>query len=605
MLSEREETAVPRPRALDSSTLAEAFQVTVAENAERTALRTKDDEFSATWAEYGDRVRAVAAGLAALGVGRGDTVGIMLSNRPEFHFVDTAAMHLGATPFSVYNTSTAEQIEYLVADAANPVLVTEQAFLDTVLAVRGAAEALEHVVVVDGDPRDGAIALAELEAGGDPGFDFEATWRAVEPEDPATIIYTSGTTGPPKGVQLTHANVLSAFRSYDEIFRLPSDGGLISWLPMAHIAERNATHYGPIGNGSTTTCCPDPRQVVAYLAEVRPVWFFAVPRVWEKLKAAMEIGIEAEPDAERRQAVEWALGVGRQVVAAEQAGEEPAAELVAEHAKAEATVLASLRERVGFDQLRWAHVGAAPCPRETIEFFHAIGLPLAELWGLSESTGAGTCNPPERIKIGTVGPAAPGAELKLAEDGEVLLRSGAVMLGYRNDPEKTAEALDDEGWLHTGDVGELDADGYLTIVDRKKELIINSAGKNMSPANIEARLKAASPLIGQVCAVGDDRPYNVALITLDADFAPVFAQQHGIEDHTPASLGAEPKILEEIEAAVERGNAGLARVEQVKKFKLLPSDWQPGGDELTPTMKLKRRPIARKYEAEIESLYMD
>ena len=595
---------MPRPRALEAATMAEAFQVTVAERGGQTALRTQGDEFHATWAEYGERVRAVTAGLAALGVGRGDTVGIMLTNRPEFHFADTAAMHLGATPFSLYNTSTAEQIEYLVADAANTILVTEQAFLDTVLAVRGGANALEHVVVVEGEPRDGAISLAELEAGGEEGFDFEATWRAVEPADLATVIYTSGTTGPPKGVQLSHANILSAFRSYDEIFRLPSEGGLISWLPMAHIAERNATHYGPIGSGVATTCCPDPRQVVAYLAEVRPIWFFAVPRVWEKLKAAMEIGIGAESDEKRRQAIEWALGVGRRMVAAEQAGEEPSEELVAERTKAE-EVLAALRERVGFDRLRWAHVGAAPCPQETIEFFHAIGVPLAELWGLSESTGAGTCNPPERIRIGTVGPAAPGAELKIAEDGEVLLRSGAVMPGYRNAPEKTAEALDPEGWLHTGDVGELDADGYLRIVDRKKELIINSAGKNMSPANIEARIKSASPLIGQVCAVGDDRPYNVALVVLDPDFAPVFAQQHGIEDLSPEALAAAPAIREEVAAGIERGNAGLSRVEQVKKFELLPIDWQPGGDELTPTMKLKRRPIARKYEAEIEALYSD
>jgi long-chain acyl-CoA synthetase len=596
----REETQLPR--ALEAPTMVEAFQVTVEERGAQTALRTKDDEFHATWAEYGERVRAVAAGLAALGVGRGDTVGIMLTNRPEFHFVDTAAMHLGATPFSLYNTSTAEQIEYLVADAGNVVLVTEQAFLDTVLAVRAADNALEHVVVVDGEARDGAISLADLEGRGDPGFDFEATWRAVQPDDVATVIYTSGTTGPPKGVQLSHANILSAFRSFDDIFRLPGEGGLISWLPMAHIAERNATHYGPIGSGVATTCCPDPRQVVAYLAEVRPVWFFAVPRVWEKLKAAMEIGIGAEPDENRRQAIEWALGVGRRMVAAQQAGEEPSAELAAEHAKAE-EVLKALRERIGFDQLQWAHVGAAPCPQETIEFFHAIGVPLAELWGLSESTGAGTCNPPERIKIGTVGPAAPGAELKIAEDGEVLLRSGAVMAGYRNAPEKTAEALDDEGWLHTGDVGELDEDGYLRIVDRKKELIINSAGKNMSPANIEAKIKAASPLIGQVCAIGDDRPYNVALVVLDPDFAPVFAQQHGIEDTSPEALAAAPAILEEVAAGVERGNAGLSRVEQVKKFKLLPTDWQPGGDELTPTMKLKRRPIAHKYEAEIEALY--
>ncbi|HEY6731080.1 MAG TPA: long-chain fatty acid--CoA ligase [Solirubrobacterales bacterium] len=593
-----------RPQALNSATLAEAFQVTAAEHAAQTALRTKEDELSFTWAEYAERVQAAAAGLAGLGVGRGDTVGIMLTNRPEFHFVDTAAMHLGATPFSVYNTSTAEQIEYLVADAANTVLVTEPAFLDTVLAAREATATLEHVVVVDGEPRDGAITLGELEARGEPDFDFEATWRAVQPDDLATVIYTSGTTGPPKGVQLSHGNILSAFRSFDDIFRLPSEGGLISWLPMAHIAERNATHYGPIGSGVATTCCPDPRHVVAYLAEVRPIWFFAVPRVWEKLKAAMEIGIGAEADANRRQAIEWALGVGQRMVAAEQAGEEPPAELVAEHAKAE-EVLAALRERIGFDQLQWAHVGAAPCPQETIEFFHAIGVPLAELWGLSESTGAGTCNPPDRIKIGTVGPAAPGAELKLAEDGEVLLRSGAVMPGYRNAPEKTAEALDDEGWLHTGDVGELDEDGYLRIVDRKKELIINSAGKNMSPANIESKLKAASPLIGQVCAIGDDRPYNVALVTLDADFAPVFAQQHGIEDTSSESLATTPAILAEVEAAIERGNAGLARVEQVKKFELLPTDWQPGGDELTPTMKLKRRPIAHKYEAEIEALYAE
>ena len=242
MLTGPEETQVSRPRALESATMAEAFQVTVAEHGARTALRTKDDEFHATWAEYGERVRAVAGGLAALGVGRGDTVGIMLTNRPEFHFVDTAAMHLGATPFSLYNTSTAEQIEYLVTDAGNSVLVTEQAFLDTVLAVRDSAEALEHVVVVDGEPRDGAISLADLEGRGEKGFDFEAAWRAVGPDDLATVIYTSGTTGPPKGVQLSHDNILSAFRSFDDIFRLPSDGGLISWLPDRKSTRLNSSH---------------------------------------------------------------------------------------------------------------------------------------------------------------------------------------------------------------------------------------------------------------------------------------------------------------------------------------------------------------------------
>jgi long-subunit acyl-CoA synthetase (AMP-forming) len=480
---------------------------------------------------------------------------------------------------------------------------TEQAFLATVLAVRDAVDALEHVVVVDGEAAGGAITLAELEAMGEPGFDFDAAWRAVEPEDLVTLIYTSGTTGPPKGVQLSHANVMAAFNSFEELLRLDSDSRLLSWLPMAHIAERNATHYAPIVFGAGTTCCPDPRQVVAYLTEVRPHWFFAVPRVWEKLKAAMEIGFAADPDPERQQAVDWALEIGRRRLEIEQAGGEVPVDLAAEHARAEEQVLGELRQRVGLDQLLQANVGAAPTPRETIEFFLAMGVPLSELWGLSETTGVGSVNPPGAIRVGTVGPAAPGVELKLAEDGEVLMRGGTVMAGYRNEPEKTAETIDSEGWLHTGDVGEFDPDGYLRIIDRKKELIINAAGKNMSPANIEARIKSASPLIGQVCAVGDNRPYNVALIVLDPDVAPVFAQQHGIENGSLADLAAEPAIRAEIEAAVERGNAGLSRVEQVKRFELLGSEWGPGGDELTPTMKLKRRPIGRKYEAEIERLY--
>ena len=591
-----------RPEGLDAPSVAAAFQATAAAHPAAKALRTKDDEVSVSWGEYAERVRAVAAGLSALGVGRGDTVGIMLTNRPEFHFADTAAIHLGATPFSVYNTSAAGQIEYLVADAGCRVMFTEPQFLETVLAVREAVDALEHVVLVEGEG-DGVLSLAELEAMGEPGFDFEAAWRAVEPDDLVTLIYTSGTTGPPKGVQLTHANVIAAFESMDQVLRLGSDSRLLSWLPMAHIAERNATHYAPILFGAGVTCCPDPRQVVAYLTEVRPHWFFAVPRVWEKMKAALEIGIATDADPERQRAAEWALEVGRRKVETERAGGEVPADLAAEHARAEEQVLSELRRRVGLDHLLLASVGAAPTPRETIEFFLAMGVPLAELWGLSETTGVGACNLPGAIRLGTVGPAAPGVELKLAEDGEVLMRGGTVMAGYRNDPEKTAEAIDSEGWLHTGDVGEFDPDGFLRIVDRKKELIINAAGKNMSPANIEARIKTASPLIGQVCAVGDNRPYNVALIVLDPDVAPAFAQQHEIENGSLADLATAPAILAEIEAAVERGNAGLSRVEQVKRFELLPAEWAPGGDELTPTMKLKRRPIERKYEAEIEGLY--
>jgi long-chain acyl-CoA synthetase len=556
-----------------SPTVAEAFQKTAARHPERCALRLKDDELSITWAEYADKVRRTAAGLAGLGLERGATMGIMLTNRPEFHWFDAAALHLGATPFSIYNTYAPEQIEYQLRDAAASIVVTEKAFADR---IRG----VEHVIVVD----DGG----EVESHAPPGFDFEAAWRAVQPDDTLTLIYTSGTTGPPKGVQLTHANLIAAVNGFDQVIAFPDDGRVVSWLPMAHIAERACSHYLPMLLGFTTTCCPDPRQVVAYLPEVKPTWFFAVPRIWEKLKAAIEAGVAAEQDAAKKQATEWALGVGLRKVRAEQTGEEVPEELRQEHAKADELVLSKIRARLGLDEVESVNVGAAPTPREVIEFFHAIGVPLAELWGMSETTGYGACNPPEKIKIGTVGPPSPGAEIKLADDGEVLIRGPVITPGYRNQPDKTREAIDDEGWLHTGDVGEFDEDGYLKIVDRKKELIINAGGKNMSPANIEAKVKAASPLIGQVLAIGDGKPYNVALITLDPDVKAGFPQD---------------RIEAEVQRGVDAANEQLARVEQIKKFKLLRDEWQPGGDELTPTMKLKRKPIHEKYAEEIEALY--
>jgi long-chain acyl-CoA synthetase len=571
-----------RPAGLDASTVAEAFQLTAAAHPDRPALRLKDDEFSISWSEYADKVRRVAAGLAGLGLERGDSMGIMLTNRPDFHWFDSAALHLGATPFSIYNTYAPEQIQYQLRDSEARILVTEKAFLDRVEGLEG----VEHLIVVDDE--DGI----DVEAQAPEGFDFDAAWRAVKPDDALTLIYTSGTTGPPKGVQLTHSNLISAVQGFDEVIAFPADGRVVSWLPMAHIAERACSHYLPMLLGFTTTDCPDPRQVVAYLPEVRPTWFFAVPRIWEKLKAAIEAGVEAEQDEARKQATQWALDVGLRKVKLEQAGEPIPEELQAEHAKADELVLSKIRERLGLDQVESVNVGAAPTPREVIEFFHAIGVPLAELWGMSETTGYGTCNPPERIKIGTVGPVSPGAEIKLADDGEVLIRGPVVTPGYRNQPEQTREAIDEEGWLHTGDVGEFDDDGYLKIVDRKKELIISAGGKNMSPANIEAKVKASSPVIGQVVAIGDMRPYNVALITLDPDVAPAFAQQHG-----------EEAVLAEVERGVAAANEQMARVEEIKTYKVLPNEWEPGGDELTPTMKLKRKPIHQKYEEEIEALY--
>jgi long-subunit acyl-CoA synthetase (AMP-forming) len=589
---------VPAARA---ATIAEAFRITAAERAEDVAIRTRGDAFTITWGELRERVDALAGGLAELGLQRGETLALMLSNRPEFHICDLAGMMLGATPFSIYNTYTPEQIEYLVADADAKILICEQQYLPQVLQASAQLPGLAHVIVVDGEAPEGTLALADVEAM-NPDFDVEASVAQIKPTDVLTLIYTSGTTGPPKGVQLIHRNLLAAVDGLEALIDFPRDGRVISWLPSAHVAERNAHHYLPIVYGLQITCCEDPRQVLSYLPEVRPSWFFAVPRIWEKLKAGLETMMAGQPD-EQREAMQAALEAAVRKVRLEQAGEEVPAELAEQVAKADAEIFAGLRETLGLDQVEAINVGAAPTPVEVLEFFHAIGLPLAELWGMSETCGAGTVNPPGRIKIGTVGPPAQGVEIKLADDGEVLIRSDVVMIGYRNLPEKTREALSPDGWLSTGDIGVLDEDGYLTIVDRKKELIINAAGKNMSPANIEATLKTSSPLIGQAMCIGDRRPFNTALIVLDADFAPAWAAKEGIEDTTLEGLARDEWVREQVQTGVDLANEKLARVEQVKRFAIVEGDWLPGGDELTPTMKLKRRPIAEKYESAIDAMY--
>ncbi len=588
-------------RAVDAPTVSEALRRTAASHPDIVAVRTVDDSVSLTWAELLRRVDDVAGGLARLGVGRGDTVAIMLGNRPEFHIADLAAAMLGATPFSIYLTYPPEDIQYLIQDADAKVAIAEQAYLEPLLTARRDLPNLAHVVVVDGEAPKGTIALAEVE-GSNPGFDPIAASAEIRPHDLVTLIYTSGTTGPPKGVQLTHHNVMAAAETVEQVIRFEPGGRVISWLPAAHIAERMAHHYIPVVYAGTITCCPNPRDVLSYLPQVRPTWFFAVPRIWEKLKAGLETMQAAQPEEQRRP-IEQAMRASLERVRLRQRGEPVPGELEAQVAKADEEMFSKLRAMLGLDQLIAVNVGAAPTPVEVLEFFHALGIELAELWGMSETCGAGTCNRPGEVKIGTVGPANPGIELKIADDGELLVRGECVMTGYRGAPEQTAEALDADGWLHTGDIGQIDADGFLTIVDRKKELIINAAGKNMSPANIEARLKTSSPLIGQAICIGDSRPYNTALIVLDADFAPQWAAQQGIEATTLEDLARDPNVKAAVEAAIEDANQHLPRVEQIKKLTIVSGDWLPGGDELTPTMKLKRRPIAAKYAAEIEAMY--
>ncbi len=592
-------------RSLQARSMCEAFQLTAGARPEMTALRTIGDAVSISFGEYSDRVRRLAGSFHALGVRRGDTVGFMLTNRPEFHLLDTAVMHLGATPFSIYNTSSPEQVAYLLADAGNRVMVVEAAFLDRALAAIEQADSVEHLIVLDGTSAN-AISLSELEAlTPDPDFDFEASWRAVAPEDVLTLIYTSGTTGPPKGVQITHANELAQCRGLYEATGWAAGGSMVSFLPSAHIADRGVLHYGQMIWGFTLTDCPDPAQVFKHVAEARPTRFGSVPRMWEKLMAALQAGFAAEPDEGRRRAVDRALELGLARVRSQQRGETQAPELEEAYRRAEDQIFAAVRAKLGLDRCEHYMIGAAPAPREVFEFFASLSIPICEVWGMSELSCVATLMPADGLRFGTVGKPLPGVEIMIAGDGEVLVRGEIVMGGYRNQPEKTAETIDQDGWLHTGDIGELDDEGYLKIIDRKKELIINAAGKNMSPANIEQQLKQGSPLIGQAVAVGDSRPYNVALIVLDPDAAAGFAQRHGLPDASPQALAGEPAVLEEVSAGVARANSHLSRVEQIKRFTVLPCDWAPAGDELTPTMKLKRKPIAQKYSREIEALYAE
>jgi long-subunit acyl-CoA synthetase (AMP-forming) len=566
-----------------------AFDATVERLGDDVAIRTADDAVTLTWNELRHRAHAIAGGLAGLGVSKGDTVALMLNNRPEFIPIDLAAVSLGAIPFSIYQTSSPEQIEYLLSDAGSRVAVVESAFLDQIQAAKQRLPDLEHVVVVDGD--GGARTLSDLEAA-DPEFDPAPIAEQIDADDLLTLIYTSGTTGPPKGVQLTHRNLMGLVCGVEDVIDMPRRGAkVISWLPAAHIAERGAHYYMPMILGVQVTICPDPRKIVEFLPQVNPTWFFAVPRIFEKLKAGIEAKLAGLP-GEEGEAARQAVAAAVRKVELETEGQDVPEELRRAVAQADEQMFAPLRAQLGLDAVAAINVGAAPTALEVLQFFHAIGIPIGELWGMSETCGVATCNPPGRVKLGTVGPPVPGIEIRLAEDGEVMVKGESVMSGYRNMPEKTAETMTDDGWLLTGDIGELDEDGYLTIVDRKKELIINAAGKNMS-------------LVDQAVAIGDNRKYVTALLTLDPDAAASWARKHEPEGVEIDALADNPELVAEVERGVEEANEGLSRVEQIKRFKILPEPWEPGGDELTPTMKLKRRPIADKYADVIEALYSD
>ncbi|MFI5775632.1 AMP-dependent synthetase/ligase [Nocardia sp. NPDC051570] len=586
--------------------MCEAFQGNVARHPDLIALRTRGDSVAITWREYGTRVRAIATGLAAVGVRPGDTVALMLTNRPEFHLCDTAVLHTGATPFSVYNTNPVDLLAYQFGNAEPRVVICESQFVPQILAAAEKAAAqghqVEKVICVDG-AAEGVAALSEVEALDASEFDFESAWRAVDPDDLLTIVYTSGTTGPPKGVELTHTNFIENARIIDEFGGGGPEDRVVSYLPDAHAANRWFAHYLNLLHAAQITTVAELKQVAEALTEVHPTVFLGVPRIWVKVKAALEERLAAEPSSARRALADWAIATGRARARAISDGRRPGIFDNLRYVLADRLVLGTIRTRLGLDRTRIGVTGSAPIPRDTHEFFLGLGIPLCEGYGMTECTAGATVTRPERIKIGTVGTPLPGAEVSIAEDGEVLVRGKMVMRGYRKDPEKTDETIDSDGWLHTGDIGEIDDEGYLKIVDRKKELIINAAGKNMSPTNIENTITAHTPLAGTVTVIGEGRSYNTALICLDPDLAASFAGRHGLPGDDIPALAANPLVRANIEEGVATANAQLSRVEQVRKFAVLPDVWTPGSECLTATGKLRRKPIAAAYADTIESLY--
>jgi long-chain acyl-CoA synthetase len=472
-------------------TVCEAFQRTRKIDPGAVAFRTPGDAVTVTWAEYDSRVRALASGLHALGVRRGDVVALMMRNRPDFALVDTAAMHVGATTLSVYNTSSAAQVAYVLGHSGARIMLCESGMVSTVVA--SGAE-LDHLVSMDGPVEGADLTFAELETMQSATLDFESSWEATKPDDIVTLVYTSGTTGDPKAVEISHANVLAAAFGLNTVIPIEFGDRITSFMPAAHIADRVSSLYWMAILGMQVTYVEDAKAILPALIDTRPTVWFAVPRVWEKFRAALEAKVDSMTDDSARETTRRAIELGRQRSRARLGGPDLSAEDAAEWRTLDARVLSQLRAAIGLDQARASICGSAPISPATLEFFLAIGITVVEVWGMTETTGIGTMNPPDAIRLGSVGRVFPGNEISVAEDGELLVRGPVCFGRYRHAPELTVAAIDGDGWVRTGDIATIDSDGYVRIVDRKKEILINAAGKNMSPANIENAVKAACPL---------------------------------------------------------------------------------------------------------------
>ncbi len=561
-----------------------------------------------TWREVRESALDAAAGLVDLGLEPGDHVAIMASSRIEHVLADIAAVHAGGVPISVYATLSPTQVEQVAADARPTVVVLEGA--DQVARWESTLAGADHiraVVVLDADAAAGRTTWDQLVSTGaarraaDPSL-VQARVDQITPDQPLTVLFTSGTTGAPKGVVLTHTNLLFEAESSNTTAGTTEPGITLSYLPFAHIAERILGMYIPQHQSGHVHLIADPSLLVGALAEVRPTRFFGVPRVWEKIRTGVSARLAAEPDEQKRAGIEQAMAVGLEYVEALQYGNSPSPELTARFEAVDGAVLGLLRGLLGLDRCTWAASAAAPMPEEVARFFAGLGMRIYDVYGMTETSSAVAACGPDSFRLGTVGRALAGIEITLAEDGEILARGPVATPGYLNRPEATADLFDTDGWVHTGDIGEIDADGFIKVVDRKKEMIITSSGKNIAPSNIENMLKE-SPLVGHALAYGESRPYVVAVMTLDPEIAPLVAAKVGVEFTDLAALAADPTILAMVGQAVDSANERLSRPEQVKKWTLLPVEWTAESAELTPTLKLKRRVVHTNYSGQIDSLY--
>jgi long-chain acyl-CoA synthetase len=587
-----------------SATVADLLPLAAREHAARRAVLYRDEASgswaSKTYAEVGEIVERLSLGLIELGIERGDKVSILSNTRPEWTYFDYAALTAGATVVPIYQTNSPEECRYVLENSdAKAVIVEDEEQLAKIREVRAACPALEHVIRITGESGD-AISAEELTERGAArsAAEWEERWRSVTPDDICTLIYTSGTTGPPKGCVITHGNYRAMLDMVLEVRVLGEQEVTYLYLPLAH-SFALLIQFGTTALGATLAYWErDPLKIVPNLAEVNPTYFPSVPRIFEKIYTAATAN--AEKGGGLQKAVfDWAIRVGGKVRELEHRGKEPGFLLRRQYEIADRKVLSKIRDLFG-GNLKLAVTGAAPINPEILRFFDAAGVLVVEGWGMTETSTAATISTPEEFKLGTVGKPFPGCDVRIGQDGEILVRGPNVFHGYYKNPVATSETLVD-GWLHTGDLGEIDEDGFVKITGRKKDIIITAGGKNITPTNIEAEIKQ-HPLVSQCVVIGDRRPYLVALITLDPEEAARFAREHGLPED-PEALAANDEVREQIEAHVDRVNRRFARVEQVKKVEILPRDLSQEGGELTPTMKVKRRVVAEKYEREIEALY--